>query len=444
MKKYVGILCIIILNINFIYAKTNLSLDESKSLALQNNSSIQNSLLKIEAARQIKEAAFTKFFPKITANGTTFQSPHNLMEITVKGGNLPVYDGNPANLATAKQFAYFPGISLGMLKNGTIGMINIMQPIYAGGRILNGNQLAALGETACGYQYNLLKNEVLFKTEEQYWQIVAFNEKLKTIQSYSQLLESLLKQVKDAYKAGIVQKNDVLKVEIKRSELKLTQSKLENGIKLSTMAFCQYIGIPYESKLILTDTIAVNHIDPVDHSKALKDRQEYRLLQTAIEAEALQTQIKKGEYLPQVGIGFNELYMQIDSAAGKTEGIIYGTVQIPISDWWEASHTLDEQAQKEQIAKNNLKNTSELLLLQMEKSWQDLTDSRKQVTLSEDVQKQALENLKVNQDSYQNGLSSISDLLEAQSILQTANDQLTESKVQYQLKRITYLQLTAR
>jgi len=122
----------------------------------------------------------------------------------------------------------------------------------------------------------------------------------------------------------------------------------------------------------------------------------------------------------------------------------FGTVSIPISGWWEASHTMPERKVKEEIAENNLQDNSQLLMLQMQKAWQDLTDGYKQVLLCEEEIAQAEENLKVNQDSYKNGMSAVSDLLEAQTLLQQANDQLTDAKASYRNKLVNYLQVTGR
>jgi outer membrane protein len=80
----------------------------------------------------------------------------------------------------------------------------------------------------------------------------------------------------------------------------------------------------------------------------------------------------------------------------------------------------------------------------MQKTWQDLSDAYKQILLSEEAAAQAEENLKVNQDSYNNGMSNLSDLLEAQALRQQMNDQLTDAKASYRSKQITYLQVTGR
>jgi outer membrane protein len=446
MKKYI-VICLIGICAFPVFAQRALTLEESKQLALQNNAKIKNGALELEASRQIRKAAFTKYFPSISANGAMFEADKNMMEISTSGGNLPVYDGNLANLRTATQFAYMPPSTIGLMKSGAFGVLTAVQPIFTGGRIWNGNRLASLGEDVSEENNRLTQNEVLLKTEEQYWTVVSLNEKMKTIRRYEELLNNLLAQVEDAYRSGIVMKNDMLKVKLKRSEVLLNKSKLENVQRLATMAFCQHIGIPYDSILVLVDSLRTESSPKlyyVENKEALKNRSEYRLLQASVRAEELQSNMKLGEYFPQAGIGVSGLYMKLDESKSRTLGMVFGTVSIPISGWWEASHTLQERSIKEKIAYNLMKDHSELLLLQMQKAWQDFSDAYKQVLLSEEAKVQAEENLKVNQDSYNNGMSNLSDLLEAQALQQQMNDQLTDTRASYRSKQITYLQETGR
>jgi outer membrane protein len=428
-------------------AQRSLKLEECKQLALQNSAKTKNSALELEASRQKKKAAITSYFPTISASGTIFRAQKPLMEISTQGGNLPVYDGNPMHIFTATQFAYLPGSTMGLLKSGAIGMVTAVQPVFAGGRILNGNKLASLGEESTEFRNSLVRNEVLLKAEQQYWLIVSLNDKLSTIRAYEELLNRLFIQVEDAFTSGVTMKNDVLKVKLKRSEVRLNRTRLENGRTLAAMAFCQHLGIPYDSMLTLQSPLATN--DPPDVYYAEKDdavlrRPEYLLLQAGLRAEKLQGRMKLGEYLPQAGIGVAGLYMRLDEASDRKLGVVFGTLSIPISGWWEASHTLSEQSAKEQIAENNLKDNTELLLLQIEKSWQDLNVAYKQVLLSVEAKAEAEENLSLNQNSYKNGLTSVADMLEAQAIAQQANDQLTEARAAYRNHVVEYLQATGR
>ncbi len=444
-KKLRAAVIILVLLTGLARAGGKLTLEESKRLALQNNVRTKNSALESEAARQAQREAFTRYFPSVSASGTIFDASRSLLEITTPGGNLPVYNGNPANLPTSTQFAYMPSTTMGVLGSLKLGLVSAVQPVFAGGRIVNGNRLAALGVEATDEKARLARHEVLRITEEDYWRVVSLDEKMRTAETYEALLRRLLEQVENAWASGLVMKNDVLKVRLKLSELLINKSKVENGRALAAMALCQYIGIRYDPSVELSDPLAVDGPPDAyraDPAEALKTRPEYRLLEDAVRGEELETRMKLGEYLPQVGIGVAGLYMKMDTAEGRTNGVVFGTLSIPLSGWWGGSYALNAQRAQEQIARNNLKDNADLLLLQMERAWQDLTDAYRQVLLSRESKAQAEENLKVNRDSYDNGLSTISDLLEAQALLQQANDQLTEAMAAYRVNLVFYLQIT--
>jgi outer membrane protein len=164
----------------------------------------------------------------------------------------------------------------------------------------------------------------------------------------------------------------------------------------------------------------------------------------AARAENLRSKLKLDEFLPQVGIGLVGVYLKIDDAKRQANGLICGTIAIPLSGRWEASHAMSERGTREKIAQNNLEDRSAALLIQMEKAWQDLNDADKLVQLSKEALAQAEENLKVNKNSFENGLSDVSDLLEAQAMRRQALDQVTDAATGYRLKMVYNLQVTGR
>lgn len=448
MKK----LIIIIISVScsvIVYGQTVLTLKEYKELAIKNNISIKNSLLETEASKQVKKGAFTNYFPKISVMAFTMKAKDPLLKFNTPGGNLPVYDGNPANIPIATQFAYLPGSSIQMLDKTALGLVNVTQPIFSGGRIITGNKLAKVGIAVKEQQQKLTQNDVLLKTEQQYWQILSLQEKEKTIEKYETFLEGINKQVNDAFKSGLIIKNDLLKVQIKKNAVNSNKSKLHSGKKLSIMQFCQTIGILYDSTLVLQEDLQKIELPQsyyIENETALQNRTEYQLLEQSIKAQGLQTKMKMGDYLPQVAVGAMGYYNSnlIKDVDGTTNGFVYATVSIPISDWWGGSQAIKEQKIKVQIAENTLSETKGLLKLQIEKAWVDINENYKQIILLEETVKQAEENLKVMQTSYNSGVITLSDLLEAQALFTETNDKLIDTKIQYRTSISTYLQYTGR
>lgn len=428
-------------------AQRLLSLEDCREMVLVNSIAERNSSLEQKIAIGNRKAARTQYFPALSATALGFASRKAMMEITSHGGDLPVYDGDPAHLPDATQYAYFPSSTMAMMKEGWVGSISVVQPLYVGGRIRAGNALADLGVEVSELQQRLQRNRTLIVTEEKYWQWVSLTEKRLTLIRYAELLDGLVMQAEGGYRSGLVTRNDLMKVQLKQSEIQRNMAILNHGLDLARMDFCRHIGIPYDSTVVLIDTLSVvdaPEIYRVDHQSALGARPEHSLLQASVQVEELQTKMKRGEYLPQIAVGVNGLAMKMDKADTRTIGMVFGTVQIPISSWWEASYALQNHVLKEEIARNTLKENSDLLILQMEKSWREVIDAWTLVRLTDAGRIQAEENHRINRDGYENGIVTITDVLEAQALLQESRDHFTDARMAYRIAVTTYLQQTGR
>ncbi|HEY9124610.1 MAG TPA: efflux RND transporter permease subunit, partial [Bacteroidales bacterium] len=436
----VGLLLFIFLP-NKAYAQV-LTLDSCKVLALQNNYQIKEAVSDVVQSEQVKKNAFTNYFPKVSASATAIKLNDYLIKAKIPQMNLPVYNGNPATLATATQFAYFPETPVNVLNYLNIANVIVVQPLFAGGRIINGNKLAQAALDINREKQAMTTTEVLVKTEELYWSVINLGEKLKTLDSYIQLLDTLYKDVNVAYKAGLVQRTDLLKVQLKQNELMVDRIKLTNGIALGKMALCQHIGCKYDSAMVL-DSSTLKIESPqiyVDNNElVVTNRNEYKMLEKAIKAEELQKRMVAGEYLPQLSVGAAGIYA--DAMNSKmTNGHVFATLSIPISDWWGGAHKIKESKAKIESARYKMAETSELMQLQITQAKNALNEDYFQVSIAEKSVEQAKENLKVTSDNYKAGVSGMSDLLEAQSAYLNAQNSLTEAKCNYQIKKARYLQ----
>ena len=284
---------------------------------------------------EVKKGAFTNYFPKASAGFAALKMNDYLIKGNIPEMNLPVYDGNPANLETATQFAYFPATSVKMLDYLNVADLIVAQPLYTGGRIVNGNKLADLGYEISKEKQAMTTTEVLVKTEELYWTVITLNEKLKTLDSYIKLLDTLYHDVNVSLKAGLIQRSDLLKVQLKQNELQMDRMRLLNGIDLSKRALCQHIGLDFDTTLTLSsfpnDDVLLSNLN--SSSDAVTNRNEYKILEKVITAEELQKRMIQGEYLPQVSVGAAGWYLDA-MKSNNNNAMVFATVSIPITDWW--------------------------------------------------------------------------------------------------------------
>lgn len=409
----------------FISAQTKYSLEDCKQLTIENNRKIKNSRLEIESSKETKEDAFTNYFPSVSASAFGFAAKDPL--VTMNMGGTPI----------------------GFLKNGMSAGITATQPIFAGGKIINSNKLADLGIQVSQYQAKLSENDMLLNTENLYWQLVALYEKRKTLDVIDSQVDQLLKDVELSYQAGMITNNDVLKVKLKKNEVISNRINLDNNIKLVKMSLCQQMAMDLNSADSFD--IQVPNIEDVespikyyvDHKNVLPNRAEAKLLDKNVEASKLQTKIKRADYLPTVAVGAT--YSR-DNFMDKwnTNGAVFVSVNIPISGWWGGSHAIKQQKIQEKIALNNKIDIEEQLLLQMQNVKNELDNTYKQILLAKDGVEQSTENLRLNNQYYKVGTVTLTDVLDAQTLLQQNRDKYVESYANYQKKRIEYLQVTGR
>ncbi|MGI6242491.1 MAG: TolC family protein [Prevotella sp.] len=426
-----------------VQAQQMLSLDEVKQRALEYNMAARTADNAIQQAEEQKKEAFTKYFPTISALGMGFQTNHDILKKDFKLLDKipePILSKIPPELAPLIP----QEISFGILDKGIMAGVTAIQPVFAGGRIINGNKLAKINVQAGYLQKQMTSNTVTLTAEQYYWQIITLKEKQKTLDAVGEMLDKYAKDADVAVKAGVGMRNDLLAVKLKQNEIESNKLKLANGLKLAKMVLAQYIGMEGQ------DIDVISSADPsqlppypivkANHEEAVAITPEYRLLQKKVEATTLQRKMEVGKNLPSIGIGAGYNYYKMDGRMENNFGAIFATVSIPISQWWGGSHAIKRKKLAEQNAREQLEDNSQLLKIRMQKNWNDVDDAYKQLKLAKESIEQSEENLRLNRDFYQAGTVPMNDLLNAQQLYQQSRDRYTDAYAQLQTKILEYKQ----
>lgn len=414
--------------------KRVLTLEECKVMALKYNADMETGKMDVEAAKQTRKEAFTKYFPKISAGATTYKADDNL----VKGTIPPI---PPLGIETPME--------VGMLEEGNLVVVSALQPVFAGGQIVNSNKLAKTALEASQLQLEMTVDKIELETESFFWKIVSLKEAEKTINVLDSLLQSLHKDVSLAVKAGITTQNDLLTVQLKQNELQSTRLQVENGIKLSCMALSQYIGLPLDSAVYIdvpefTSDIKSPSDYLVDHQTALSSLSAYKLLEKNVEAYRLKRKISVGQQLPTVGVGISYAYEDLMFDKSRNHFVMMATVSVPISDWWGGSHKVKRSRLDERKAIRQQQDGHEKLQLKMQQSWYMLTEAYKQIVLAESAVRESEENLRMQSNNYKSGVSTLSEFLDTQSTYRESRNRYADACIDYEIKVTQYLQDTGR
>lgn len=443
-------------------AQQTYSLQQLKDSALRNNITMRTARLDIEAAQQQHKEAFTNYFPNVSGTGLWFNANKGMAktEINLSEKISPALGAALAQSLPAEALAALGSpISISMMKNGTIGSLMAVQPIFAGGQIINGNKLAKVGEDVSRLQLQLSENEVLKQIEQYYWQQVSMQQKMKTVEAVEALLQDIGKDVDVAVRAGVAMKNDQLQVQLRQNDIESQKVKLQNGISIVKMLMSQYCGLrptpdpslskegsDYSFDIVIPDIAQQDILLPSPYREGQGVGQlgllpEYQLLQKQVEATKLQRKMEVGKNLPSLGIGAGYNYHNL-MENNHTFGMVFATISVPISDWWGGSHAIKRRKIQEQKAIEQLEDNSKLLKIRMQKAWNDVQESYQQLGIARRSIEQAEENLRLNRNYYKAGTCRMSDLLEAQMLYQQSCDKYTDTYADYQNKLLEYRQST--
>ena len=441
MKKVLAIIvCSVCCDI---VAAQTYTLEQLKDSALHNNIAIRNARHSVDAAKEQRKEAFTKYFPNVSGTGLWFNANKGMAETTITPSEVVPSDlaTTLASMLPAASLASLANpINVSMMKNGTIGALTAVQPVFAGGQIINGNKLAKVGEEVSKLQLQLSKNEVEKTAEQYFWQLASLQEKMNTINAVDTLLRDIYKDVDVAVRAGVAMRNDLLQVQLRQNDIQSQRLKLQNGITIVRLLLSQYCGLRDTSYVISYQLDAPSTLmSHQDHNQALLGTVEYQLLGKQVEAAKLQKKLAVGQNLPSVAVGAGYNYHNLLDK-NHTFGMIFATVSVPISDWWGGSHAIKRRKIEHQQAQEQLADNAELLKIRMQNAWNGVEESYQQLLLAQRSIEQAEENLRLNRDYYRAGTSRMSDLLEAQMLYQQSLDKHTDAFADYQNKLLEYKQ----
>lgn len=439
-KSIIVIICFVCCNT---VAAQTYTLEQLKDSARHNNITLRNAQRSVASAAQQRKEAFTKYFPTVSGTGFWFNANKGMARMDVNPSQvIPAEVG----AAMAQQFpaealaALQSPISMSMLKNGTVAGVNAVQPLFAGGQIVNGNRLARVGEEAARLQLELSDNEVERQAEQYYWQLVSLQEKMKTIAAVDTLLADIYKDVDVAVRAGLVMRNDLLQVQLRRNDIESQRVKLQNGISIVRLLLAQYCGLENTDFTLETDTETLPPmIQQQNYSEVLLSTPEYQLLGKQVEAAKLQKNLAVGKQLPTVAVGAGYNYHNLLDN-NRTFGMIFATVSVPISDWWGGSHAIKRTKIEYQKAIDEQRDKAQLLQIRMQNAYNNVVEARQQLDIAQRSIEQSEENLRLQRNFYKAGTTKMSDLLEAQLLYQQALDRRTDAYADLQNKLLEYRQ----
>lgn len=448
MKRTILLLTFVV-TVSCMHAQRMLTLEECRNLAIQNNKELQISGEKIKMADNEKKAAFTKYFPQLSANGAYMwnQKDINLLDMGALSSSLSSSLGGLAQLPMIQHL--MSGVNDMQhldVQNIWVGNVSLVQPVFMGGKIVNYNQITKFAKQLAESMNNLQLQDLIYKTDETYWQVISLVNKKKLADAYVDLLRKMDSDVTAMIYEGVATEADGLSVKVKLNEAEMAQTKVENGLALTRMLLAQICGLSLEEDLSLADEKLDNF--PVETTQASADlneafmnRNELRSLDLATKIYKRKERIALAEMLPNVALAANYFVtnpnvfngFKNDFAGMFNVGVM---VKVPLSGWWEGTYRRNSAKAETRIKTLEWQDAREKIELQVNQSVYKVNEAGKKLIASSRNMESAEENLRRANFGFEEGVIPALNLMEAQTAWVSARSSLIDAQIEVKLTEV--------
>ena len=432
MKRTILLLTFVV-TVSCMHAQRMLTLEECRNLAIQNNKELQISGEKIKMADNEKKAAFTKYFPQLSANGAYMwnQKDINLLDMGALSSSLSSSLGGLAQLPMIQHL--MSGVNDMQhldVQNIWVGNVSLVQPVFMGGKIVNYNQITKFAKQLAESMNNLQLQDLIYKSDETYWQVISLVNSDVTAMIYE----------------GVATEADGLSVKVKLNEAEMAQTKVENGLALTRMLLAQICGLSLEEDLSLADEKLDNF--PVETTQASADlneafmnRNELRSLDLATKIYKRKERIALAEMLPNVALAANYFVtnpnvfngFKNDFAGMFNVGVM---VKVPLSGWWEGTYRRNSAKAETRIKTLEWQDAREKIELQVNQSVYKVNEAGKKLIASSRNMENAEENLRRANFGFEEGVIPALNLMEAQTAWVSARSSLIDAQIEVKLTEV--------
>lgn len=448
MKQFT-LLFAFIVSLGNLSAQRSLTLEDCRNLAVQNNKQLQISQERINMANNEKKAAFTKYFPQLSANGAYMwnQKDINLLDMGALTSSLSSSLGGLSQLPMVQNL--ISGVNDMQhldVTNVWVGNVSLVQPVFMGGKIINYNQITKYAKDLAISMNNLQLHELLYKTDETYWQVVSLVNKKKLADAYVDLLRKMDGDVTNMIQEGVATEADGLSVKVKLNEAEMAQVKVNNGLALTRMLLSQICGLPLDETVVLADEsleqlpVSLNERS-ADLNEAFMNRDELKSLDLATKIYKRKERIVLSEMLPTVALAANYFVtnphvfngFKNDFSGMFNVGVM---VKVPLSGWWEGSYKRNSAKAETRIKTLELQDAKEKIELQVNQSVYKLNEANKKLITSSRNMENAEENLRRANFGFEEGVIPALNLMEAQTAWVSARSTLIDAQIELRLAEV--------
>jgi|GEM_PF-850208 len=305
--------------------------------------------------------------------------------------------------------------------------INYSQPIYTSKRVEYGKMMAEHYRDAAVFAVDSARVNLIYNVKKGFYDLLLAKEFVKVAKESVELIGAHVKTVKNRFNAGTASKFDLLRVEVQEANIKPNLIKSVHGETIAKNVFNNILARPLFDNVELAGELKKTALAVVELESALTTalatRDDIKAAKSELNAAETSVKLAKSENKPTVALSG-----AYDKALGKAVPIdkynetwnMSLVAQVPIYDASKTKHGIETARTTLEQKKLNFDQLIENVKLEVKVAHQELVQADELIGASEKNVEQAKEALSIAQVSYDNGLNTNLEIMDAQLALTQA------------------------
>jgi hydrophobe/amphiphile efflux-1 (HAE1) family protein len=428
------VLAIILLGGNVLAQPMKLSMNEAVDIALKNNREIKISgMTKTQSEKKVNEA-YGNLLPEIYAEGSY-----------IRNTKLPVF------FLPAEFFGLTSGGSIPIEiseKNVYEGYLKFQMPVF-NNTIYSGIRAAKAEERLNIENDRNVKSKTITDVKKAYLTILVVQRRLALIEQSLTRAEQRFKDTKLLFAQGLTSEVDTLTAYIGYENILPDKLKLLSSIENAKNNLKYLMGMSPESSVELTDELNYQkEKEEIDFTRtciiALENRPEVRALQIGVEGAEEMKNVEWSAHLPTLNL-FGALKIEAENKSFAFKNYQWPTssyvglqLNVPVFSGFKTSNKVEQAEIEKNKTEEQLKSVKDYIYLELKAALLAMKEAEKNIDIRSKTITLAERNYSLTQSRFQKGLSKLSDLLDAELVLNEAKTNYIGEVYNYLIAKTDY------
>ncbi len=411
-----------------------LTVEECVELGLKSNKTLHSSMMEVKTREAETSEANTYRLPSLS-----FAASYTRLS------DIPPFDISPGFPPPAPSTIT---ISEPILDNYNF-RLSLQQPLFTGFRLHNRYKMSQHLAASTRSDYQRLQSEVSFEIRKAYWSLFKALKYMEVVDENVLLMKSHLKDIENFFEQGLVTRNEVLKVQVQLSSIRLRQIEAQNAVRLARISLNNLLDLPLRTEVKLRSEVEYEMREFADVDalimEAKVERSEMKMMESKIEAGRAGVKIAHAGWFPGLYLTGNYYYARPNPRIMPAEDEFHDTWDIGVSltfDIWNWGRTVYQTRKaKAELAQieDTFSRIEDGIELEVTNNYLAFIEARDKAAIAEESVKQAGENYQVTNNEFKVGMALNSDLLDAEVALLRAKVEHTQILVDYELAKARLL-----